>query len=297
MKLFKSKENTAVAVLDKREVAMPVSEDTITQYMRQFGLGMNLQDNELEAFKHMAVMHNLNPFNREIHCVAYGSGDYRTLSIVTGYEVYIRKAEESGLLQYWNVIDAPPGTPVNEYWATVVVKRKDRPTEQSWTVDYSEAVQRTKNGNVNKFWKDRPKFMTKKAAIGQGFRLFFEDVLHGIPYTAAEMPEVEDMQNVTPDFQQPQEQVVRESYKKPETTEAKPLSQRMEIIEDGPTYEAPAKSIDDIKKDIIRHLNNNNNIPPIRKGKIASVVSTSKDIEEIKELLGSIEKEFGNGKN
>ncbi len=195
MNLFKKKE---LVVVEKS--MPPVTEQTVTDYMKAFGLAGNLQDNEVEAFKQMAVMHNLNPFNREIYCTAYGSGEYRTLSIVTGYEVYIRKAEQSGLLSYWNIMEASPETPLDKYWAKLVIRRRDKMDEQSWTTYYLECVQRKKDGKtITAFWQKQPRMMTKKVAMSQGFRLFFEDVMHGIPYTREEMPEEKGgMTDVTP---------------------------------------------------------------------------------------------------
>ncbi len=193
------KRNKELATVEKKEMMPPVTAETITKYMRTFGLGKDLLDHELEAFKEMAVMHNLNPFNREIHCTAYGQGEYRTLSIVTGYEVYIRKAEESGLLEYWTIEESDPVLPLEKYWAKLIIKRRDRINIQTWVSYYSESVQKKKNGQVNAFWQKQPRMMTKKVAMSQGFRLFFEDVMHGIPYTREEMPEEKGgMTDVTP---------------------------------------------------------------------------------------------------
>lgn len=198
MSLFK-KEKKELIVLEKKEIIPPVTEQTVTDYMKAFGLAGNLMDHEVEAFKQMATLHNLNPFNREIYCVAYREGDKRKLSILTGYEVYIRKAEQSGLLEYWVVDDASPETPIEQYWVKVIIKRKDKAREQAWTVFYSEGVQKDRYGKVNSFWAKQPRMMTKKVAMSQGFRLFFEDVMHGIPYTREEMPEEKGgMTDVTP---------------------------------------------------------------------------------------------------
>ena len=199
----KSKE-TALSVMETREIATPVDREKIVKWLDLFGKTKGLEESEKEAFIEMATLHNLNPFNREIHVSAYGKGEYRTLAIVTGYEVYIKKAEESGKLEYWDVIEAEPGTPIEEYWATLVVKRRDRNREQKWTAYYSEAVQ-TKYSNgthaPNAIWHKQPRQMTRKVAMGQGFRLFFEDVLHGIPYTEDEVGSAEsqvEARNVTP---------------------------------------------------------------------------------------------------
>lgn len=195
MGLFKKKEEKSLVVQKD-----PVTPETVQDYMRTFGHGSNLEKHELEAFVKMATEFQLNPFKREIHCSAYGSGDFRTLTIVVGYEVYIQKAEQSGLLEYWHVDEASPDVPLDKYWATLVVKRRDRASEQKWTAYYTECVQFSKGGSPNRIWAKQPRMMTKKVAMSQGFRLFFEDVMHGIPYTQEEMPENKGgLKDITPE--------------------------------------------------------------------------------------------------
>lgn len=199
MNLFKKKdsETKEIAVSQPKEIVANITEEKIDKYLKIMGIGATLLPAEIEVFKELALSYNLNPFKREIHVVAYGQGDNRTLAVMTGYEVYIKKAEESGLMDYWDVIEASPETPIEKYWTTFIVKRKDRAREQKWTVHYSEAFQTKKDGTPNKFWRKQPRFQTKKTAMSQGFRLFFEDVLHGIPYTIDEMPD-RDERDITP---------------------------------------------------------------------------------------------------
>lgn len=165
-----------------------VNKETIMKFMKGTGLTTQLTDVEAEMFVDMATMHQLNPFKREIHCAAYGEKGtkWRTLSIVTGYEVYLAKAQNSGLLESWRVEECDPSTPIGSYWCTLYVKRRDQKKEQSWRTYYAEVFQTKKDGTPNAFWKKQPRFMTRKVCMGQGFRLFFEDVLHGIPYIREE---------------------------------------------------------------------------------------------------------------
>ncbi len=250
MSIFKKKEEQKeIVVVEKREIMPPVTEQTITDYMKAFGLAGNLEDNEVEAFKQMAIMHNLNPFNREIYCNAYGTGQYRTLSIVTGYEVYIRKAEQSGLLEYWLVEESLPETPVEEYWAKLIIKRHDKAREQTWTTHYSEGVQRKKDGSVTAFWKKQPRMMTKKVAMSQGFRLFFEDVMHGIPYTREEMPEEKGgMTDVTPNPEPLNEETLQP---KPKSIKDMNKNELLDVMIDNYEKQKPrmAKAKDTIRMD------------------------------------------------
>jgi len=65
--------------------------------------GNKLESKEQNLFLEIAQAYNLNPFKREIYCIPYGEGDKRQLSIITGFEVYLKRAEMSGLLDGWKV--------------------------------------------------------------------------------------------------------------------------------------------------------------------------------------------------
>lgn len=49
----------------------------------------------------MAQAFRLNPFKREIHVAVYAEGEYRRMSIVVGYQVYLDRAERAGQLDGW----------------------------------------------------------------------------------------------------------------------------------------------------------------------------------------------------
>jgi len=186
-----------------KEVAATVDREVLLKYMKAQGLTTSLTPEEAEMYIDTAVLYQLNPFKREIHCTPYGKPgtEWRQVAIVVGYETYIQKAEESGLLEYWDIIECDPGTPLEKYWCQLIVKRRDRKTEQKWTVYYVETVQTKKDGTPNSFWRKQPRFMTKKVCMGQGFRLFFEDVTHGMPYIKEEMPDYSE--TVLPDDPKP----------------------------------------------------------------------------------------------
>ena len=190
----KDQESKEIAVVEDRSLTVVVDRELVTKHMKAYGYGATLTESEIEICVDQAVMHQLNPFNREIYFVAYGRAntEYRKLSVVTGYEVFISKAEKSGLLDYWDVEEAPPGTPLKDYWCKLTIKRRDHRSEQHWTTYYQEVFQTKRNGDPNQFWAKQPRFMTRKTNIGQGFRLFFQDVMHGIPYEAAELPDLRD---------------------------------------------------------------------------------------------------------
>ena len=182
---FEVVENKEVAIKQKTEIIQPVTMETITEYLDSTGLTKQLLPKEKSMFVNMAQMFGLNPFKREIYCNIYGSGDYRTCAIVTGYEVYLKRAERTGKMDGWecttNVIDG-------NLTATVTIYRKDWNHPFRHTVNYAECVQLNhKTGKPNSIWAKMPIFMTKKVAMAQAFRLCFPDEFGGMPYTNDEI--------------------------------------------------------------------------------------------------------------
>ncbi|MFA5376795.1 MAG: recombinase RecT [Dehalococcoidia bacterium] len=151
-----------------------LTEAAIIKAFDLLGIGAKLDAQQKALFVEMAKLYHLNPLKREIHAVQMGG----KLVPVTGYEVYIQRARDTGLLQYWHVDEDGEG---QNYKAILVIKRRDWPQEFRWTARYSE-VKRS-----GPMWQERPTFMTQKVAISQGFRLCFGEELGGMPYTVEEM--------------------------------------------------------------------------------------------------------------
>ena len=102
--------STDVAV---RETLPPgiITKEKVLEFLKVFTSG-DLNEKEQGQFIEIATAYNLNPFKREIYCVPYMSnvkkpdGSWtkeRKLSIITGYEVYLKRAERTGLLNGWTV--------------------------------------------------------------------------------------------------------------------------------------------------------------------------------------------------
>jgi len=167
-----------------------VSDKELIGYLDNLGLTSKLNDGEKNTYISIAKAFGLNPFKREIHVSKYGDN----LSIITGYEVYIKRAERSGQLDGWNAVTSG-SVATGDLKATVTIHRKDRSHPFVWEALYEECVQRTNAGAVTKFWQ-KAAFMTKKVAISQAFRLCFSDELGGMPYTADEVNEPEQTYDV-----------------------------------------------------------------------------------------------------
>jgi phage recombination protein Bet len=164
-----------------------VSRDQIIKYLDAFGLASELTEQETRQFIEIAIAYQLSPFRREIYAVPYGHGDYRRLSIITGYEVYLKRAERTGLLDGWR--SWCEGDSEDNFKAVLELFRRDWSRPFRHEVYYKEAVQKKADGTVTAMWRKQPRFMLRKVCISQGFRLAFPDELGGIPYDSSELPE------------------------------------------------------------------------------------------------------------
>lgn len=165
-----------IVIVPRGEVEFP---KITTEDVRRF-ICENATDNEIALFIKVAEMNKLNPFKREIYLVKYGN---YPASILTGYEVYLKRAERNGNYAGFKVWIEGEGDNMK---AKIVVPRKDWDEPLEHEVDYKEYVQVKGDGTVNKFWKGKPKTMLKKVAISQGVRFAFPSEVAGLPHTREE---------------------------------------------------------------------------------------------------------------
>lgn len=147
-----------------------------TEYLT--AMGLQLPEKHKKMFIELSQAYGLNPFKREIYAVGYGD----KFNVITGYEVYLKRAERTGLLDGYET-NWEEDANGNIKSCTCAVYRKDRqhPTKQK--VYFSEYNLGTA------IWKSKPHTMIEKVAIAQAFRRAFPDELGGMPYTAEEMSE------------------------------------------------------------------------------------------------------------
>lgn len=204
-----------------------VQDEELLMHLNNLGIAKDLTDGEKNTYLQVAKAFNLNPFKREIHVSKYNG----QMTLITGYEVYIKRAERTGLLDGWSVTTEGK-VDDNTLKAIITIYRKDRKFPFVHEVYYSEYVQKTNSGSVTKFWQ-KAITMIKKVAMSQGFRLCFSDELGGMPYTNEEMPEqeapkVEEATNYTVENITGNTSMAAE----PHTNENKnPWQQYMEMIE------------------------------------------------------------------
>jgi len=148
-----------------------ITKEIVDQYL--YGTGTKLNEQQKAMFLKMAQLNGLNPFRREIYAIPYGD----KFNIVTGYEVYLKRAERTGVLDGWEADMGPEGD-----YAYCTIYRKDR------THPISQKVWLSEYKLNNRMWNEKPKMMLIKVAIATTFRRAFPDELGGLPYTADEMP-------------------------------------------------------------------------------------------------------------
>lgn len=172
--------STEITKAATQSVAKTDYNKVATEYLTSMGL--KLPEKYKVQFLELSKAFGLNPFKREIYAVGYGDN----FNIITGYEVYLKRAERTGKLDGWKM-DISGKVSDNSLKATITIHRKDWSNPFEHTVYYAECVQKNKTGQPTSIWAKMPVFMTKKVAIAQGFRLCFSDEFGGMPYTADEI--------------------------------------------------------------------------------------------------------------
>lgn len=165
-----------------------LTKDTIKKY-----LCPSATDQELTFGLQIAKTFNLNPLKREVYFVKYGNSP---MSVLTGYEVYLKRAERS---KKWNGMEVTTSGSVKDGNLVAIVKiyKKNWDYPINHEVYYSEYVQNKADGSPNKFWATKPITMIKKVAVSQALRLAFPDEFDGMPYTSDEVVDQEKIADIT----------------------------------------------------------------------------------------------------
>lgn len=219
------------AIQTKQDTPLPeINREQILKYLDTFGLSNELNQNEKDQFIQIAEAYQLNPFRREIYCVPYGQGETRKLSIITGYEVYLKRAERTGMLDGWHAW--VEGDTEDTFKAVTEIFRKDWNHPFRHEVFWKESAQRKKDGSLTPFWRRMPKFQLRKVCISQAFRLAFPVELGGVPYTSDELPEE---MTVLPSDMQTQSQITREDTSITEDTSSSRTNEKASTPNPAPT--------------------------------------------------------------
>ena len=170
-------------------------------YLDTLGFAQNLTADQKKTFIEMAIAYKLNPFIREIYAVGYKQGDKVTLSIITGYETYIKRAERTGKVEWWKTFINTDGD------SECHIKRKD------WSEAFIHVLDKNEFVGTSQIWKNK-KFMHKKVCTSQAFRLCFPDEMGGLPYTEAENEYEHDIPSKMDDKLEKKKQKTLDNIKK-----------------------------------------------------------------------------------
>lgn len=155
-----------------------VTKQLLMDYLKQ--TNSNLLPNEMAQFVAISTAFNLNPYKREVYAIAYGQGNNRKLSIIVGYEVYLRRAEEFPQYDGYETKFFGEGANMG---CSCIVYRKDRSHPVGSTVFLREYTQN------NTMWNNKPHVMLEKVAIATAMRRAFPSEFNGMPYTSDELPD------------------------------------------------------------------------------------------------------------
>ncbi|MDQ3098961.1 MAG: recombinase RecT [bacterium] len=166
------------------EAQLTTNQQNLKDEVQSFILGGELSRKLSSTQKDLCIKtslaFNLNPLKREVHFVPFNND----IKIVVGYEVYLKRAEKSGKLNGWRVDIDGAGSNMK---AVVTINRKD------WEKPFIHEVFLVEARQSTPLWLKMPRFMLKKVAIAQAFRLAFPEELGGLPY----MPEEVGLEGAT----------------------------------------------------------------------------------------------------
>ncbi len=226
-----------------------VTQDLLLDYLKTMNKGLNEQ--QTKQFLAVAGTFGLNPWKSEVYAVTFKNKDGSTdMSIVTGYETYIKRAELNpnydgfeiefkGVFKRGKVTKSSKNgswqvdalVPDGEVSCICTVYRKDRAHPTREEVFFDEYDQ------GNSMWQSKPRTMLKKVAIVSAFRKAFPFDFGGMPYTSDELPDhmtgadklnAQGMQEIPQDAPQQPQATAQNTKKKIIDEETKKFLENME---------------------------------------------------------------------
>lgn len=232
-------ENKENAVAVRQEKTALIDQETIDKFLYQSNI--NLNEKQKGLFLRLAEEFQLNPFRREIYAIPYKD----EFNIVTGYQVYLQRADATGKLDGWHC-DPLYDKDGKLTGAKIVIHRKDYKQPFEWSASLRDFMktrydQETKKHIPTRQWAVMPEFMIKKVTIGQGFRLAFPNELGGMPYLEEELPSSSPEKPQERKPETPQSNPQQDNRKKPQ-----PSVRNAEVVqlnEKEPTFTLPKEEI------------------------------------------------------
>lgn len=207
-----------LTVMQKKQIATQDFERSANEYLSM--LGFKYTPDEAKKFLEICQAFQLNPFKHEIYGIKGWDSEHGKdiLTIIVGYESYLKRAERTQLLDGWDK-SVEKDENGNIMSATITIYRKDRKYPFKHTVYFNEFARRKKDGSLMKNWATMPVFMLEKVVIAQGFRMCFPDEMGGLPYIEEEIQEIilnEEKGNAKPYVEMPKEKIINVEITEPE---------------------------------------------------------------------------------
>lgn len=139
----------------------------------------NLNDSELKQFIMLCKIHNLNPLKGEIYAVKYKD----KFNIITNYYEYLKKADATGLLEYYN-IDIEHKEHQNKLIPTIGTFRAKR---KDWNQELVMKFYFLEWTTGQSTWLSKPFFMFEKCILANGLRRLFPNEIANMPYINEEL--------------------------------------------------------------------------------------------------------------
>jgi phage recombination protein Bet len=252
-------ENAVTTVTEQNQITAKLLNDYFAT------LTDKLTDVQRNQFAAVAQAFGLNPFKREIYATTYKNRDGGTvMSIVTGYEVYLKRAEMN---PNYNGFETEVKVVNGEMGCTCKVYRKDRTmpvTSTVWMGEYNTG---------RSLWASKPRMMLEKVAIATAFRRAFPCDFGGMPYTTDELPE--HMTGADKLEQQGFTEVQQDAQTQ---APAKPKAAKKEIDEDTKQFMDGMKGLWTQAPEIYKSTMDSfgfksaNNVPPERRGEVFNTI-------------------------
>lgn len=161
---------------------LKVNRENLINYLKVIG-GENYEKfdkMQIASFIQTAQVYDLNPFKKEIYAIPYRrqDGGYQ-LTIIVGYESYIKRAERSGMLEGFMIKRSGEGEQLE---IICIIKKKGWATAFEYSLRLCDVPAKIKapKGTQPSQWEQQPLFMLEKMVISRAFRLAFSDDIGGL---------------------------------------------------------------------------------------------------------------------
>lgn len=222
----------------------------------------NATDMDMIYCMKVAETFNLNPILKQIFFVERSAnidGKWITkIEPLAGRDSFLTLAHRSGkfagidsdcAIKQTAVLQDGEWVTKNELVATARVYRTDNDRPFCAEVEYGEYVQRTKDGSITKFWRDKPKTMLKKVAESQALRKAFD--ISGL-YSVDEVGDDEPKKTkIAPKIETKATQNLNELLSSSEKPNSSTVKQNLTVDEAEYIEAAPVEVGIDVNEDVL----------------------------------------------